>query len=150
MIKRLELTNFRGFRDHKVSLSPFCLLIGQNNAGKTTLIEALRIISAAQGRAPTANFIPAPSYLSDHVTGAVYRLSLAQLGFRHRTAHHRYESSEPAIVTAVLQNNCKVTVYIGEEEGEVFCQLIEQNGQKVYNRAHSSNPKFDRVIVMPP
>ncbi len=150
MIKRIELSNFRGFKDHKVSLTVFALLIGQNNAGKTTLIEALRIIAIAQARAPTANFIPAPEYLSTYVTGAVYRISLAQMGFEHKTAHHRYEASEPAIITAVLNNNCRVKVFIGEEEGEVLCQLVEAGGHKVISRAQSSNIKFGRVVVMPP
>jgi predicted ATP-dependent endonuclease of OLD family len=149
MIARLQLNNFRGFRDHTVTLAPFCLLVGQNNAGKTTIIEALRIISAAQARAATANFIPAPNYLTAHVTGPVYRISLNKIEFEHKTAHHRYEASSPAVITAHLKNNCRISVYIGEEEGEVFCQLIEANGQKVFNRSHSSSPKFDQTIVMP-
>jgi len=43
-IDRLELTNFKGFRELAVELHPhFTLLIGENGSGKTTLLDALAV-----------------------------------------------------------------------------------------------------------
>lgn len=45
MITELHLKNFRGFEDHVVPLKPFTIIVGRNNAGKSTIAEALRLIS---------------------------------------------------------------------------------------------------------
>ena len=150
MLKSLRLQNFRGFSDHTVELTSFCILMGQNNAGKTTIIEALRIVGLAQAKAARANFTVAPDSFAPDLTGAVYRVSLASIGFEHETVHHRYISHNPAIITATLSNNCKIKVVIGEENSDVFCQLYEKGEKKVIARRVSENPKFGSVLVMPP
>ena len=50
MITELHLTNFRGFEDHKVPLNPLTVIVGRNNAGKSTIVEALRLISLVVSR----------------------------------------------------------------------------------------------------
>lgn len=39
----LKLHNFRTFADTEISLSGYSLLVGANNAGKSNLIDAIRI-----------------------------------------------------------------------------------------------------------
>ena len=47
MLTSLQLKNFRGFRDLKVEpLKRINLITGQNNTGKTSVLEALRILLA--------------------------------------------------------------------------------------------------------
>jgi energy-coupling factor transporter ATP-binding protein EcfA2 len=50
VITELHLTNFRGFEDHVVPLKPFTIVVGRNNAGKSTIVEALRLISIVVSR----------------------------------------------------------------------------------------------------
>ena len=50
MITELHLTNFRGFEDHVVPLKPLTIIVGRNNAGKSTIAEALRLISLVVSR----------------------------------------------------------------------------------------------------
>jgi len=50
MITELHLKNFRGFEDHVVPLKPFTIVVGKNNAGKSTIVEALRLISIVVSR----------------------------------------------------------------------------------------------------
>jgi energy-coupling factor transporter ATP-binding protein EcfA2/predicted ABC-type ATPase len=50
MISEIRLINFRGFDDHIVPLRPFTIIVGRNNAGKSTIVEALRLISIVVGR----------------------------------------------------------------------------------------------------
>jgi energy-coupling factor transporter ATP-binding protein EcfA2 len=150
MLQSLRLQNFRGFRDHTVEFTQFCILMGQNNAGKTTIIEALRIIALAQAKAPQANFRSAPDWLAPELTGAVYEVSLGSIGFEHETVHHQYQKESPAIIIATLRNGCTVKVVIGPETGDVFCQLTERGGKKAISRRISSNPKFGQILVMPP
>jgi predicted ATPase len=41
MITRLTSRNFRGFDRHTVPLRPITILVGKNNAGKSTVVEVL-------------------------------------------------------------------------------------------------------------
>ncbi|HEV2079203.1 MAG TPA: AAA family ATPase [Allosphingosinicella sp.] len=150
MIKSVALKNFRGFRDHTVDFTPFCLLIGQNNAGKTTLIEALRIASTALKKAESAQFIMAPDALAPDLTGAVYRFSLDTLDIEHRGIHYNYEASDPAIIKVRYTNNCSIIVALGEGAADAYCQILLPGGKKVNSRSHVTKSKFPPIFVMPP
>jgi hypothetical protein len=50
MITEIYLKNFRGFEDHFVPLRPLTIIVGRNNAGKSTIVEALRLISLVVSR----------------------------------------------------------------------------------------------------
>lgn len=42
-LKTLKIENFRGIRKLVLELDDVCVLIGENNAGKSTVLDALRI-----------------------------------------------------------------------------------------------------------
>ncbi len=48
MLKRLQIRNFRGFNALKIDqLSGINLIVGKNNSGKTSLLEAIFLLSGA-------------------------------------------------------------------------------------------------------
>lgn len=150
MIKSVVLKNFRGFKDHTIDFTPFCLLIGQNNAGKTTLIEALRIASAAVKKSPSAVFEMAPDHLAPDISGPVFRFSVETLDIEHRGIHYNYESHDPAIIKVRYNNNCSITIAIGSDASEIYCQMSLPGGKKVNLRSQASPKKFTNIFVMPP
>jgi putative ATP-dependent endonuclease of the OLD family len=57
-LKTVQIENFRGLRDVSLDLSSTKLLIGENNSGKTSVLETLRLaLSRAAGRR-TGTFEP--------------------------------------------------------------------------------------------
>ena len=50
MITETHLTNFRGFEDHTIPFRPLTTIVGRNNAGKSTIVEALRLVSLVVSR----------------------------------------------------------------------------------------------------
>jgi hypothetical protein len=62
MLKSLRLRNFRCFEDHTIPLKRMSVLIGRNNAGKSTVVEALRLISLVASRAETLPYKPPPGW----------------------------------------------------------------------------------------
>jgi predicted ATPase len=149
VLKSISLENFRGFADHKIEFGPETILIGKNNAGKTTVIEALRIISVCQARIPTAIYQPVPAWLDGYCGGAGFSLSLETIDFDFANVHHEYNSSQPAIIRAKNSNHSEVTLYIGQNNSEVFCQLKNNQRAVVHSRSTVSRD-FGRVRVMPP
>ena len=57
MLKFLHLEDYRCFKDTKLEFKDLTIAVGKNNAGKSTIIEALRIISYALSK-PTFKNIP--------------------------------------------------------------------------------------------
>lgn len=53
-VQEVRISNFRGLKNVRVRLSHQTLLIGENNAGKTSFLEALNI-AIGQGRRPSPN-----------------------------------------------------------------------------------------------
>jgi putative ATP-dependent endonuclease of the OLD family len=43
-VRQLDISNFRGIQTGSVSLGEFSVLIGQNNSGKTTIVESLALL----------------------------------------------------------------------------------------------------------
>jgi len=63
LITQLTLKNFRGFDRHTVPLRPITILVGKNNAGKSTVVEALRLVSMVTNRYKNLIYHPLPKWL---------------------------------------------------------------------------------------
>ena len=50
-ISSIRFRNYKAFRDYSISLNPFNVLVGPNNAGKSTVLGAIRILSEGIRRA---------------------------------------------------------------------------------------------------
>jgi AAA15 family ATPase/GTPase len=67
MLTKLRLQNFRCFKDHVVPLHPTTIIVGRNNAGKSTIVEALRLVSIIVNRYQFLNFSDVPDWLEEIV-----------------------------------------------------------------------------------
>lgn len=150
MLRSISLTNFRGFSDHRIEFGKEAILIGQNNAGKTTAIEALRVLSVAQLRLHNAQFVPCPQWLDGHCTGAGFKFSLETIDFDFANVQHSYDVARPAIIRAKLANNNEIDVYIGQDSGQIFCQLRKGPRTVIFSRKDITTNMFGTTKVMPP
>ena len=62
MLRTLRLQNYRCFRDHTVTFQASTVIVGKNNAGKSTIVEALHLVAAAVNRS-AATFVAPPTSL---------------------------------------------------------------------------------------
>jgi hypothetical protein len=150
LLKSLSLENFRGFSEHRIEFGPETILIGQNNAGKTTAIEALRVLSVCQARALTTSFSPCPSWLDGVCQGAGFRPSLETIDFDFANVQHAYDTDRPAILRARLRNNSEVHIFIGVGQEQVFCQLRIGARKVIHARAEMGGRSIGNTKVMPP
>ncbi|MBA2933083.1 AAA family ATPase [Sphingomonas sp. CGMCC 1.13654] len=150
MLRSLTLSNFRGFVDHRVDFEKETILIGRNNAGKTTVVEALRVLSVCQARVQSTSFIPRPSWLEGHCEGAGFRLSFETIDFDFNNVQHGYDKTTPAYIKAKLSNNNEIHIYIGKDSSETFCQVRKGQRHVVHDRSEISTKTFGITKVMPP
>jgi AAA15 family ATPase/GTPase len=50
MLSEITFRNFKCFSRHTIPLRPVTVIVGRNNAGKSTVVEALRLVSLVVSR----------------------------------------------------------------------------------------------------
>jgi energy-coupling factor transporter ATP-binding protein EcfA2 len=143
----LRLKNFRGFEDHELPLRNPTIIVGRNNAGKSTIVEALRLVALVTGRFTNLTFRDPPSWLeiSKRMRGVSPALSREEFDFS--TAFHRY-SDPPAVITAHFTNGTKTEVFIGEGTG-VHAVVFGPDGVPIPDKAHARRINLPRVAILP-
>jgi len=108
----LLLQNFRGFEDHKIPFhSGTAVIVGRNNAGKSTIVEALRLVSLIT-RYQRLDFCSVPHWLDRPKREKGVKPSIRNLDLSLESAFHRYRDP-PAIVACTFETGQSVTIYIG-------------------------------------
>jgi len=147
MLERVELTNFRGFERHTLSFRPLTVMVGQNNAGKSSIVEALRLISVVTERTGGLNFHDPPywSGLPKRMRGV--RPSVDGLGIEFLSICHRYQDP-PASVCATFGSGERVEVY-ANAEGEAFAVLFEADGSPILSKGRMTRVEFPKLHILP-
>ena len=95
-ITSIQFKNYKAFSDYSVSLNEFNVLVGPNNAGKSTVLGALRILAEGVKKALSRN----PEWLRLGRSSCYgYRIELGKLPISTENVFHNYDDSEPAVVS---------------------------------------------------
>jgi hypothetical protein len=123
--------------------------VGANNAGKSTAIEALRLVSLVTNRLRGLNFRPPPKWLEETGRGT-WGVSPSLRGFEFRLARHIFHryADPPATIDAVFDAGTCVSVYIGPEE-DVFAVVRGPEKQPAFSRQDLRDWDLPRLGVQP-
>jgi energy-coupling factor transporter ATP-binding protein EcfA2 len=146
MLTRLRLSNFRGFDIHELPLKPHTIIVGRNNAGKSTIVEALRLVALVTSRFSYLNFRPPPDWLDIPMRMRGMTPDLSRAEFDFRTAFHDY-ADPPAVITADFDNRTQVRVYIGEENA--VHAVVLADGRPISDKASARRVHLPRVAILP-
>jgi ABC-type multidrug transport system ATPase subunit len=119
MLRRVELTNFKAFERFTVYLRGDVFLVGPNNAGKSTLIAALR---AGANMLRIANRLRATD--SDEVDGSIrhgHRFTAEQIGLVQENLRHEFHQIETRM-RLVFDDDAELTAVwaAGDDSGGFF------------------------------
>ncbi|MCI0561986.1 MAG: AAA family ATPase [Nitrososphaera sp.] len=149
MLEKLTLRNYRGFRNHSVPFESLSIIVGQNNAGKSTIVEALRLVSIVVNRAHHLTYINPPDWLDIPVGFRGVTPSLKGIDFDFRNVCHNYSES-PAVVTGFFGDGIRVAVYINSEEEKLFAVITRPNRTPISSKAQAANFFSGPVNILPP
>ena len=127
MITKIRLENFRCFQDHTVPLRPLTVIVGQNNAGKSSLVDALRLIALVAARYRRLHLRSVPKWLDLGKSHKGVVPSVEGIDVTFDTVFHRY-GDPPAVVTATFASRESIRLYIGPQ-GNVFAILLDREGR---------------------
>lgn len=116
--RRVEFYHFKAFSKFRIDLREFNILVGPNNAGKSTIITAFRILSAAirKANAKRAEIVAGPN-------GAVrgHKVDLSSISIAEENIFFNYDDSDPAYIKFTLSNGKSLTLYFPEHGS---CHLL--------------------------
>lgn len=147
MLKELQLENFRCFDNHIIPLRPTTIVVGRNNAGKSTIVEALRLISIVVNRYKHLNFSNVPDWLDIPRSFRGVVPSLKGMEFNFASIFYRY-GDPPAIITATFDTKHTITVYIGPE-GKIHSVIKNPDGTTITTKGQAKNTHFPSVKILP-
>lgn len=147
MLVELNIKNFRCFNDHTVPFKSTSIVIGRNNAGKSTLVEALRLVAIVAARYQALSYHEPPEWLEIPRREVGISPSLKGMEFNLKNIFHRY-GEPPSIITATFDNDCVIKIYLGEE-GQIYAAILDPAGRIARNRAEANKFEIPRVEIMP-
>jgi hypothetical protein len=127
---RVEFSRFKAFKRFSLSLTHFNILVGPNNAGKSTILAAFRILAAGMRRAYSRN----PEVINGPMGAGPthgYRIDLSSISIAEENLFYNYDDSEAATIKFKLSNSGELTLYF-PEQGTCYL-LASYNGKTNYS-----------------
>ena len=109
---RVDFFHFKAFKNFRLQLRHFNILVGPNNAGKSTILAAFRILAAAMRRAEhrKAEIVSGPSGQTHG-----YPVDISSISIGEENLFFDYDDSEPATVRFKLSNDNELLLYFPEK-----------------------------------
>lgn len=114
----VDFHRFKAFKRFTLDLQLFNVLVGPNNAGKSTILAAFRILAHAMRRAEAKRAEPlrGPSG-----TAPGHKVDICAISVAEENIFYDYDDDEPASVRFRLKSGNSLTLYFPERE---VCFLI--------------------------
>lgn len=147
MITELYLHNYRCFSEHSVTFKSTTIVVGKNNAGKSTLIEALRLVSLVANRIKTGRFKNPPKWTN--LPKIIFGISpsLERIEFSTKDIINQ-NNDPPAIIKAKFENNEIVEILLNED-GEIFAFVKNSQGVVIKSQKESKELKSTSLEILP-
>lgn len=145
MLKELRISNFRCYVDTTIQFNGTAILVGKNNAGKSTSIEALKIISTIVRKYKTARYIFPPEWVDERFYGI--SPNVENMNISDRGIFHMYGEA-PAIIEALFGNGTSIKAYVGKGL-DTFAIIFDEDGCPVQNARHAKTVTLPKIEVLP-
>lgn len=143
-ITSIRFSRYKAFENFQISLQEFNVLVGPNNAGKSTVIGAFRILAEGLRKARSKNAEPVNI---NGLTGWGHRLNLATLPIAAENIFFDYDDSSPAQVVFRLSNGNHLKLYFPEQGA---CYLIPESSKRAPRTPSQFKSDFDIEIGFVP
>jgi predicted ATP-dependent endonuclease of OLD family len=147
MIKKIKLENYRCFDKHEVEFSDLSVVVGKNNAGKSTLIEALRLIALVTNRYKNLVYKTPPNWTNLPIRNSGISPSLKGIEMYFKSIFYQY-GDPPAKVTAYFQNKSKIVLSIGKD-GDLYAVIYNNKGNVIKNKRESKQFSLPTINILP-
>jgi hypothetical protein len=145
VIQRVSLHNFKTFERFTLDLKDDAYLAGPNNAGKSTLIAAMRLSAEMLRIAMRRN--PTDTFTDQRQSVLGYFLSGQQMGLDEANLRHEFRDVETRLSVRFRGGGVVVAVWPVGTGGDPFFYL--QQGRASINNVRQARDAFPDVGVVP-
>ncbi len=143
-ITSVRFHRYKAFRDFSISLDRFNILVGPNNAGKSTILGGFRILAEAlrKARAKSPTLVEGP-----HGETHGYAVNLGNIPVATENVFHNYDEDEPASINFRLSSSDSLILFFPKRG---VCNLIcDTAGRRITSPA-SFRQRFSPEIGFVP
>lgn len=150
MLTSIRFEKFKCFDDYTVPLKQTSIIVGKNNAGKSTIVEGIKLISLLASNIDNHYFKDLPTWLEEYTYGKGFRPSIRGAAINLESAIHHYGRT-PAKISATFDSGEKVVVYVDPSriQQDIFYQIIDSDGKVIRSRSELRNLAISPVTVLP-
>jgi len=150
MLSTLRLQKFKCFKDVTIPFRAENILIGRNNAGKSSVVEALRVIALIRNRCEHLRFTDPPYWSEFPPRARGVAPAVDDLDLNFETLFHRY-GDPPARITATFSNGTSIEVRLGyeDDEGLVHGVLRDKRGRPINSAAEVRSLGLPSIAILP-
>jgi hypothetical protein len=140
----VKFQNYKAFRSYSIGLADFNIMVGANNAGKSTVIGAFRILAEGirRAQAKSAEYSDAAA-----IRGWGYPVNLTDLPVSTENVFTNYDDSEPAIVEFSLSNGNGLKLIFPERD---TCFLMCETDGRPVKTPTEFKRAFDAAVYFVP
>lgn len=146
MLRKIEFKNYRCFEDSELDIRQIAIIVGNNNAGKSTVIEAMRIIASISQRFKNVAYTAPPAKLHLPAITRGISINLSNLKIDLRTVVYQYLEDTNAEIIATFDNGTIVRVYL---RSDVTFAVLESNGRMISKKSDARQIDDLCIYVMP-
>jgi len=147
MLTQVRLENYRCFERHEVPFRGTTVIVGPNNAGKSTLTEALRLVAPVANRFQSLPYAGPPDWAKLPSWTMGVRPSLRGLDVNFDSVFYRYGPG-PARVIADFGQLGAIVAHVGPQ-GELFGVISDGDGRPVIHNRQARRMSLPRISILP-
>jgi AAA domain, putative AbiEii toxin, Type IV TA system len=143
-LKQLKITNFRRFQNFSVRLGPGNILVGRNNSGKSSILDAFRVLEACLRNTKTRG----PTILEIANRGVFdgYEITESVLPFSLANITHNYNNSD-AVLEFHHSNGARAVILLHPDRLTRF--FIETLGPRLTKSQKFRNAFPVDLVIIP-
>ena len=146
MLKKIELENYRCYKKSSIRFKNIGIIVGRNNAGKSTIIEALRIIAHAGKKSKTAQYVSPPRSIGIALQKG-FLLDSKKLKIDLRSIIYLYDSAPYAKITAKFDDGSFIEVYLTKDV--IFASVFDPKSKNIIQKSMAQNLAIEKINILP-
>lgn len=148
MLNKIHFKNYRCFEDSEIRFRDISIIVGKNNAGKSTIVEALRLLSAVAQKFKQTNYIPPPAVLGLPAATKGIKINIDHIGIDLRSVVNQYREIDGIFAEIIAQFNKDIFIHI-YLSSRVFFATIDANKQQIRSKGAARKIPDIQLYIMP-
>lgn len=146
MIKKIHIENYKCYQDSSLNFKDITVIVGSNNAGKSTLIEAIRLVSFAASKYQNVIYTNLPSGfgLPSGIKG--FKINVSNLMIDLRSALYQFEGTY-AKIDVEFESKEHIIIYLDTEVA--YACVLDKNKSYISSKSQARHLNISAVKIMP-